>query len=449
VRIALSAIVVVLIFALAPAALSQDVTVVAAFPGASGPGPKDCPVNTGAVGPQHVMDFTNANVVIHDKTGKVASQMTQTEFWKEAKPGFDLPVLNDPRLLYDPLCGRWFGAAAAGEKGKGEAGYLAVSETSDPTKGWHGVKLPMPPTDAGMKLGVDRNGLYIAFYVMTGDIHTMMSVHAIAKADAIAAEGPDLSNLQTFNSLEIECFPETDLDPDKAADAPEILLNREFGNTFANLHLYRITWAGKTASISKMETIPLSRTYVSPNGSSKQNTAAQPTPGGRLRADEGRRTQCVYRHGGSLFACNEAKSAVDSRPGIFWCEVRAKDAALLQEALIESTDCDYLAPSLAVDSSGNVGIGCTRTSEKEYPSAVVMMRAAGDPKNTMRPPVVAVKGTMVFKSSRNGAYGIQWGNYNATCVDPEDPSVIWTTQEYAGSEVVDKWTTCWVAFRLR
>ena len=228
----------------------EEVEILTTFPGASGPGPKDCPDNAGAVGPDHVVDFTNANVVIHDKrTGKVVRQMTQTQFWKAADPRFDLPRLNDPRLLYDPLSGRWFGVIA--ELKKGSVGYLAVSESSDPTKGWRGVVLPMAPTDPGMKLGVDRNGLYIAYYVLTGNIHTMMSVHAIPKADAVAAGGPSLAHLQTFADLEIECFPATDLDPDKPADAPEVLLNREFGNSFSRLHLYKITWAGNTASISK------------------------------------------------------------------------------------------------------------------------------------------------------------------------------------------------------
>jgi hypothetical protein len=429
-------------------AYADDVEILATFPGASGPGPKDCPDNTGAVGPDHVVDFTNANVVIHDKrTGKVVRQMTQTEFWKSANPKFDLPKLNDPRLLYDPLSGRWFGAIA--ELKQGSVGYLAVSETSDPTKGWRGVVLPMAPTDPGMKLGVDKNGLYIAYYVLTGNIHAMMSVHAIPKADAVAADGPSLARLQTFANLEIECFPATDLDPDKPADAPEVLLNREFGNRFSKLHLYKLTWAGNTASISKLQTIPLSKTYQSPNGASLQNRASQPAPGGRLRADEARRTTCVYAHKGSLFACNGAKRAIDSRPGIFWCEVRCSDGALLQEGFVDDPECDYLIPSLAVDANGNVGLGCTRTSEKEYPSVVVMMRAAGDPRNTMRPPLLAARGTTIFASSRKGRFGIQWGNYNATCLDPSDPTRVWTYQEYAASAEVDRWTTCWVAFTLR
>ena len=41
-------------------------TVLTTFPGDTGPGPKDAPDNSGAVGPNHVVDFTNAHVVIQE-----------------------------------------------------------------------------------------------------------------------------------------------------------------------------------------------------------------------------------------------------------------------------------------------------------------------------------------------------------------------------------------------
>jgi hypothetical protein len=296
---------------------------------------------------------------------------------------------------------------------------------------------------------VDKNGLYIAFYVLTGDTHTMMSVHAIPIADAVAPDGPSLAHLQTFSKLEIECFPATDLNPKKAADAPAILLHHEFGNIYSKMFMYKITWAGDTASISKMQTIPLDKTYIIPNGASLKNTAVQPPKGENLRADEGRRTLCVYQHGDSLFTCNEAKRTIDSRCGIFWCEIRAKDGALLQEGFVDDPDCDYLVPSLAVDADGNIGLGCTRTSAKEYPSVYVMMHAAKDPPNTMRPAVLAAKGTTAFSSKAKSKYGLAWGNYNSTCVDPSDPAVLWTYQEYATSSTPSQWTTCWVAFKRK
>jgi hypothetical protein len=54
--------------------------------------------------------------------------------------------------------------------------------------------------------------------------------------------------------LEIEAFPATDLDHEKPPDAPAVLLNREFGNTASKLFLYKITWSGKKASTSRVQT---------------------------------------------------------------------------------------------------------------------------------------------------------------------------------------------------
>jgi hypothetical protein len=140
----------------------SGVTVLTTFPGDTGdkgPNWKEKPDICGAVGPDHVVDFTIANVVIHDKkTGKVIQRMTQPEFWKKTRPAFDFDKMNDPRLLYDPLSGRWFGVHC---DIKTAVGYLTVSESSDPTKGWKAVKLPMERTNPGMKLGVDKNGLYV------------------------------------------------------------------------------------------------------------------------------------------------------------------------------------------------------------------------------------------------------------------------------------------------
>ncbi len=427
---------------------AEEIAILRTIPGDSGPGPKDNPDNTGGVGPSHVVDCTDAHIVVHDKTtGRVLKHMTQTEFWQNAQPGFTLLTLNDPRLTYDPLVERWYMVAQA--QHETPYGFLAVSESADPTKGWRGVRLPMKPANLGMKLGFDRNGVYITFIIMTGDTHTMHGCFALPKADVIAAEGPNLSNVQSFANLEIESFPATDLDPHKPPSAPEILLNREFGNSFSKMYLYRITWSDKTATISKAQIIPLGRTYQAPNALSVQMRGIQPAPGEPLRGDEARRTTCVYAHGGSIFSCNGAKNTLDSRCGIFWCEIRARDGLLLQEGFVDAPDHDYLTPSLAVDAHGNIGLGCTRTSAQEFPSVCVMIHAAGDPKNTMRSPVIAAKGTTVFTSNRPSKYGLAWGNYNTTCLDPLDPTIFWTYQEYATSNVSSQYTTCWASFQLK
>jgi hypothetical protein len=213
--------------------------------------------------------------------------------------------------------------------------------------------------------------------------------------------------------------------------------------------MYKIAWSGKKANISSVQSIPMSKSYVSPNGNSKQFQAIQPPPGLNLRADEGRRTLSVFAQGGSVYGCNGAKARIDSRCGILWYEVRISDGALLQEGFIDSPDFDYLIPSLAVDGQRNIGLGCTRTSAKEFPSVCVMMHAAKDAPGTMRAPAIAVKGTSYYRGPASGnTNAIGWGNYSSTCIDPTDPMLIWTCQEYANSAVDREWCTAWAAFRL-
>jgi hypothetical protein len=37
--------------------------------------------------------------------------------------------------------------------------------------------------------------------------------------------------------------------------------------------------------------------------------------------------------------------------------------------------------------------------------------------------------------------------HNVTCQDPTEPTTLWTSQEYASSDVPDRFTPCWVAFQ--
>jgi hypothetical protein len=429
--------------------LPAELIVVNRFQANRGPGyRKQAPDAAGAVGPKHTAVLDDRGFVVQDKaTGKVVLDLTQHDFWLKVLPAGSLDLYaNDPRLLYDPITERWFAWVQGLQPANG---YLAVSASSDPTGPWRGVKMPFPPHNYGGRIGFDKNGLYISVHNGQSDLTRAQTCHAIPMADVVAADGPSVANMHSFADLHIEAFPATNLDPALAPDGPAVLLNREFGNTASKLYLYKITWSGKKASITGPQSIPLSKTYVSPNGNSKQFQAIQPAPGMKLRADEGRRTLSVFARNGSVFGANAAKRSIDARCGLLWYEVRIRDGALLQEGFLDAPDCDYLTPALAVDARGNIGLGCTRTSEKEFPSVYVMMHAAGDAPGTMSAPVRALEGTTYFRAPPSGNTGaIPWGNYSSACIDPLDPMLIWTCQEYAASDVERQWCTAWTAFRL-
>ena len=70
----------VVVCAVPGAAFGQEnLTILNAFRGDKGPGTKALPDNVGGVGENHVVDFTSANFVVHDKkTGKVLLEKSQT-----------------------------------------------------------------------------------------------------------------------------------------------------------------------------------------------------------------------------------------------------------------------------------------------------------------------------------------------------------------------------------
>ena len=424
-------------------ACAADVQVVSTFEGNRGPGWKASANVMGAVGPRHVVDFTVGGLTVHDKaTGKTLRHLSQHEFWKQVEPAGSIDPqveANDPWMVYDPVSERWFATVAGTDPADS---FLAVSASSDPTQAWKGVKLPLPRIDPGLKIGVDRNALYISCANGSSNPNEALDLYVIPKTDAIAPGGPVLSRAQTFQKLVYAAVPAVDLDPDKAADAPAVLLNNEFvGPTCGRLYLYKIIWSGPKASISEAQAIPLGRTYPTP-----RMEGIQPEGGVRLVESGGRRNNCAFARGGSVFGCNGAQRTAVSRPGILWYEVRIRDGAVLQEGLVDDPDCDYLYPSMAVDGLGNIGIGCTRTSATAFPSVCVMMHAVGDPAGAMRSPVVAVEGTTGFKYA--GVIATNFSNYSTTCVDPSAADLLWTYQGYADSTVARQWCTAWAAFEL-
>ena len=427
----------------------DDVAIVQTFPGNMGPGWKPSIDVAGAVGPQHVVDFDVANFVVHNKqSGEVLRRLTTREFWQQVEPaGTLLPVANpnDARIIYDPLSERWFACAA----GTTEPDcFLAVSSSADPLQPWRGVKLPLPRINPYMRMGVDRNGLYICSCNGAANFSKGTDCYVLPKQDAIAVEGPNLMRGQSFPGLQFSSMPAMDLDPEKPADAPAVLLANEFfSGECSELYLYKITWSGTQARISDVQTIRLGSKYLTPDNKTPLMEAFQPIPGPRIRAGGGgRRIDSAFTHKGSVYGCNGAKRTLESRPGVLWYEIRIHDAVLIQEGLVDSPDRDLIHPSVAVDCRGNIGIGCTGTSQNEFPSVYVMMHAAGDALNTMRPPVAALPGTTVYQYS--GVTSVNLSHYSATCVDPSNPELLWTLQAYAASPIDRQWCTGWAAFQL-
>ncbi|MDB6100277.1 MAG: hypothetical protein JWO52_276 [Gammaproteobacteria bacterium] len=423
---------------------SAAISVTAAFDGVSGPAYSDHPDLGGAVGPSHVVDFVGASFTVHDKsTGAILRQLTQTQFWTNA--GVSPGTLLDPRLVYDPLAGRWYGVNA------GPYAFLAVSAGSDPTGAWQGVTLSTAVSgDLLVKVAFDANGVYVCHY----GGNTNAVCYAIPKVDLLwgaQLAAPTLARMATFTNLAFELVPAIDLDPGKPVTAAEALLTRQGSQNATNLPmvliLNEITWSGGgcltlnascTASMSGAQTIGTHFTYTTPGN------ATQPGSAPPIRGVENHRFMDVFASGGSVFAAQG--SEIGGRVGFNWFEVRVSDGTLVQQGQLADPDYDVLFPTLAADANGNIGIGFTKISATEFPSVYLSGRLAGDPLNTLMTPVLATSGSAGYSCPPTSPVG--WGTYSSTMQDPSNPLTLWTYQEYANSATACHWSTRWVAFSL-
>jgi hypothetical protein len=137
------------------------------------------------------VELVNGSYSVYTKSGTLVERSSQLDFWIKAGLMPDGSGI-DPRIVYDPQSGRWFAAAITPT-----SFLLGVSNTSDPTQGWHAVSVQA--VEAGSvkfpdytALGVNEQGVYL-------EASNNWYVVAIPKADLLQ-QTPSAANAVLFTS---------------------------------------------------------------------------------------------------------------------------------------------------------------------------------------------------------------------------------------------------------
>jgi hypothetical protein len=467
-----------------------QVTVVRTFEGMNGPNP--APISgyssdmMAGVSPTYLVGFINAGFSVRLKSDGSLVQPVQTldEFWSTAfrNAAAERPDhAYDPRIFYDPLSRRWFATSdALIAEGQNRGGtrhmLLAVSADEDPTHPWKAVDVQakVEKDVDNLKLGLDRNGVYLTGLVWTDE--KTIPVVAIPKADLLWS-GNAVPSLAHANHLAADkaapdpargthgsrgdegMIPAFDLNPDKNPGDPTILINR-FQSDWAGetaIQIRKVTWTSPTTAVmSGPIVIGLGVTLTEPTTQAMQPPLPQAglvSP--PIRPGGGRLVNAVVSRG-SVWAI--AATQVGSHTGAFWVEIDLKTMTLAQRGTVGDPAADIVFASANVDGHGNLGIAMNRMSATEYPSIWVTGRLASDPPNALRPMVRAVEGRHVFiplkwDLSKPGN-GTGYMDYSTVVVDPSDSSLFWTYQEVTTNDCLPvdpnggRFGTSFVAFRV-
>ena len=393
------------------------------------------PDTMGAAGVDHFVELINGRYSVYRKSDGVrVDTATLNNFWTLAGAP---PTGNafDPRVVYDPHARRFY--AVAVDNGTNANSFLiAISDSSDPTQGWTAFKIDSDSDDSNWAdfpmIGYNPEAVYVSANMapLTAG-QTRMGFMILPKSDLLQP-APSIANMTLLE--DVPRPPGTNaLSPQLAVDASNLIglnttlpvLMHDFGaNTIYRAEIF-------SGSVSNIGPVGVPAAANPP-------TVDQPGPKQNLEANDGRFSANTVLHNGEIYAVQ----AIDNG-GIASVRFLRIDAAtntvLENQTIINPGSQATTFPSVAVGEFGDVVIGVTRTgsSPGEFASSYAIVGKTVGGITSFNSPMLLKQGVADYLQLLSGRN--RWGDYSSTTVDPADPGIFWTSQEFVSA--TDRWST--------
>jgi autotransporter-associated beta strand protein/T5SS/PEP-CTERM-associated repeat protein len=411
------------------------------------------PDTQGAIGTNHFTAMVNGAVRVYDKTGVAVTPLrNETTFWTNALANNGQSTtfsgLSDPRLIYDPLSQRWFSVIITTDAQNSL--LIARTDTADPTGTWKAVRFQNTNTSGANSLfidyptlGIDANGLYIGTNNFNGNTFANRSLYSIPKSDLLGTN-PTATSLTRFENLGnargFTPHAVTDFSP-TAGDA--IVMSR-----VSNTTLGLTTISGSSASNATLS----STTNITVQSGASPGNATQPTPSlstsssVAIDAGDNRIGSSVYRVNDKLYMVRTVDLG-GGGSGIRFTVINATNNQVIQENTIGTSFFFNYYPAVAVNSSGDVVIGFTRSgfsgvgnpADNLFAGSYAIVGTTTNNIVTFGNMMTLRAGATEYQGAFSGDTSIRWGDYSQANVDPTDPGIFWVTQEFTLS--TNRWGT--------
>ncbi len=392
------------------------------------------PDTNGAVGATQYVQWVNLEFAVFNKnTGAlVAGPTFGNALWAGFGGQCQTANSGDPIVQYDRIANRWILTQFA-VSNTPFLQCVAVSTTSDATGSYNRYAFPFGTNfNDYPKLGVWPDAYYISFNMFANG-NTFIGPAACAM---------DRNAMLTGAAATIVCFQQTvaqntmlpaDMDGtiQPAAGEPGFFLN--FGTNSLKLWKLHADFA-----------VPANSTFTGPTTLTVANFAqgcnrtcvAQP---GTLNRLDMLGDRLMYRLAYRKFADGHEALVVSHSitTGYRWYEIRDPNGTptVFQQGTFAPDANTRWMGSIAMDKSGNIGLGYTLGSSTVFPSVYFTGRNPGDPLGTMQTEQAIVDG------SGSQTSPTRWGDYSAMTIDPADDCTFWYTQEYSKITGTFSWST--------
>ena len=423
-------------------------TTIVNFQGLSGNG-SICPPDTyGEVGPNHYFQCVNVSYQIFNKSGgSVLGPALNKTIWN----GFPGPWQNsndgDAVVVYDEQANRWLFSQFALPSFPNGPFYemVAVSTTPDPTGTWYRYAFTFSDMPDYPKIGVWPDAYYMTINRFTSGSTNYTGTGTIAMDRATMLAGTPNATMVMFTLTagnEAYCLLPADCDSDfPPAGTPCYVAYLNDGPDRIGIYEFHVDWANTANSTFTMGIkLPVTAFSGYVNGIPQKNTTVKVDDmSGRLMF---RLPFRKFSDHWSMVA-NATINAGSGIAGIRWFEMQKTTGnwSIYQEGTY-SPDANYRwMGSIAMDSSGNIALGYSISSDNMFPSIRYTGRLYSDPLGQM---TIQESGIMNGGGSQTNTWSgtpSRWGDYSGMTVDPSAPATFWYTQEYYSSMSSASWKT--------
>jgi hypothetical protein len=418
-----------------------------------------------AVGPDHLVAVTNAEIVVAAKTdGNVARRVPLDTMWAGLvrTPTENLFAFN-PRATYDTLAGHFIIVATANPSATNSAVLVAISKTTDALGQWNVYRYDAEGADVlwadyptlgftkdWIAIQVNMSSIAFANVIVRSEIYLIdkMMAYTGSPGTGKATVVGRATNDGNFGATQM---PALTYD---AAASTLWLAQTGAGNSgdVGTVRLYMVTGAVGSEVLSTGPFFATASTwFTNPAGYADLAPQQGNDPLQKIQVNDTRMQAVVFRNGHLYLAHTILLPAVNpNRSAVQWWElVPSGGGTFVQRGRVDSgVTTDMTAhPSLAVSASGAIVLGYSHFTSTGFASSAYRFRTAADAAGSLRGEVVLKSGEALYVKRLGGPYN-RWGDYSSATIDPSDPERFWLLGEYAetprtGTATTDQWGVWW------
>ena len=409
------------------------------------------PDTNGAAGTNHFVQTVNLGYAIWNKNGTIARAVSNTNtLWSGFGGPCETTNSGDPVVLHDQIANRWV-ISQFSLPSSGNYQCFAISQTSDPLGAyfryaylWSSSLMNDYP-----HLGVWPDGYYMSVNEFLNRASFAGAGAGVFERDKMLIGDPN-ARMVAFHQINDGGQLATDLDGNTLPPAGTPNFFADWETNAFHIWKFRVDWTNTAnSSFTNFATIPVAA-FDSGVGCSGRNCIPQPNTTVRLDAITDRYMfRLAYRNFGthqSLVTNHTVDATGANRAGVRWYEVRSPNASpfVHQQGTYSPDTYHRWMGSIAMDQSGNIGLGYSVSSSTLFPSICYTGRLVTDPLGTMPQGEAVIQGG---GGSQTGTAS-RWGDYSSMAVDPVDDCTFWYTTEYYQATSNVGWRTRIASFKF-